>query len=315
LNAHPRTIELYRADLSRDWDAFVRRSRNGTFLFERGYMDYHADRFDDFSLVVRDQNGRITALLPANRDGDRVVSHGGLTYGGFILDSATRTASTLEIFSAAADFLRASGVRELIYKPVPHIYHLEPCEEDLYALFRMKGQLIKRDLGACACPADIEPPSRRARWFLRKAEHAGISIEESEEFEDFWPILEGNLASRHQLAPTHSVSEIRLLKSRFPTNIRLFVAKRDECVLAGLVVYETPRVAHLQYSGSTEEGRALGATRLIVSKLLRDQFSRKRWFDYGISTDSEGLNSGLQAFKESLGLRAVVSDRYQIELR
>lgn len=36
-----------------DWDDLVRRSRNGVFLFERAYMDYHADRFSDASVIVR----------------------------------------------------------------------------------------------------------------------------------------------------------------------------------------------------------------------------------------------------------------------
>lgn len=310
------SVERYRPELRDEWDAFVRGSRNGTFLFERGYMDYHADRFEDFSLVVRDNKGRVKAMLPANREEDRVVSHGGLTYGGFIIDSSTRTASTLDIFNQASEFLAASGIRELIYKPVPHIYHLSPCEEDLYALFRLQAQLIQRDVGACACPAEIERPPKGVRWWIRKAEEAGISVEESERLEDFWPILEDNLAARHQVAPVHSLSEIRLLKSRFPANIHLFLAKRGPSVLAGFVVYETVNVAHIQYAGSTEEGRDLGAQNLIITKLLRSRFRDKKWFDYGISTEEQGraLNAGLQHFKEGFGLRAVVSDRYRMTL-
>ena len=33
------------------WDDYVSRARNATFLFYRAYMDYHADRFDDYSLL------------------------------------------------------------------------------------------------------------------------------------------------------------------------------------------------------------------------------------------------------------------------
>jgi hypothetical protein len=310
------TIERYWPELRDEWNAFVRESRNGTFLFDRDYMDYHADRFEDFSLVIRDEKSRVKAMLPANREGDRVISHGGLTYGGFIIDSSTRTASTLAIFNQAIEFLAASGVRELIYKPIPHIYHLEPCEEDLYALFRLEAQLIQRDVGACACPAGIERPAKGVRWYIKKAEDAGVTVEESERFEDFWPILEGNLATRHQAAPVHSLSEMRLLKSRFPANIHLFLAKHGQSVLAGFVVYETVNVAHIQYAGSTEEGRALGAQNLIIADLLRNRFRDKKWFDYGTSTEGEGrlLNEGLQHFKEGFGLRAVVSDRYRMTM-
>jgi hypothetical protein len=27
------------------WDAFIQRSKNGTFLLRRAFMDYHSDRF------------------------------------------------------------------------------------------------------------------------------------------------------------------------------------------------------------------------------------------------------------------------------
>ncbi|OBH58720.1 GNAT family N-acetyltransferase [Mycobacterium sp. E2479] len=310
------SVERYRPELQDEWNTFVRRSRNGTFLFDRDYMEYHADRFEDFSLVVRDKQGRIRAMLPANRAEDRVISHDGLTYGGFIVDASTRTASMLDVFDRAREFLAASGIREFIYKPVPHIYHLEPCEEDLYALFRLKAQLIQRDVGACACPAEIGRPPKGVRWWIQKAEEAGIKVQESERFEDFWPILEHNLAARHQAAPVHSLSEIKLLKSRFPANIRLFLAQRGSTVLAGFVAYETVNVVHIQYAGSTEEGRVLGAQNLIAVELLRNRFRDKKWFDYGTSTEEKGrvLNAGLQHFKEGFGLRAVVSDRYRMRL-
>ena len=46
-----------------EWDAFVKTSKNGTFLFERDYMDYHKERFTDASLMIYNDN-RLCALLP-----------------------------------------------------------------------------------------------------------------------------------------------------------------------------------------------------------------------------------------------------------
>lgn len=45
------TIKRYTSDDMPLWDTFVKASRNGTFLHERSYMDYHSDRFDDYSLM------------------------------------------------------------------------------------------------------------------------------------------------------------------------------------------------------------------------------------------------------------------------
>jgi len=298
------------------WDRFVATSTNGTFLFCRSYMDYHADRFADASVVVRDAKGRVCALLPANRDGDRLVSHGGLTYGGFVVDGSMRVATMLEVFDASRGLLVAEGITEWIYKPVPHIYHIEPCEADLYALFRCDAALIRRDVGACACPAQLGEWPERVASSLRKAGSAGLHVTESRDFLEFWPLLEENLAARHGACPVHSLLEMELLGSRFPREIRLFVVHRAGRIEAGAVIYETKTVAHVQYAASTEEGRKAGAPALLVTELIRKQFGQKRWFDYGTSVEMGGrvMNDGLQRFKEGFGLRGVVADHYSVPL-
>ena len=92
-------ITPYTPEQKSRWNDFVRRSKNSTFLHNRDYMDYHADRFDDASLLVW-QKGRLAALLPFNRGADgRVVSHGGLTYGGLLLDNRATVENVCEMFA------------------------------------------------------------------------------------------------------------------------------------------------------------------------------------------------------------------------
>ena len=69
-------IKRYTPDLATEWNQFVATSKNGTFLFDRNYMDYHADRFTDFSLMIY-RRGKLYALLPGNVDGDTFYSHQG----------------------------------------------------------------------------------------------------------------------------------------------------------------------------------------------------------------------------------------------
>ena len=54
-------IQVARYDKSQEteWNSFIGCSKNGTFLFNRGYMDYHADRFTDASLGFRDAKGDV----------------------------------------------------------------------------------------------------------------------------------------------------------------------------------------------------------------------------------------------------------------
>ena len=82
------TIVRYQPSLQEEWDAFVRQSKNGTFLVDRNSMEYHADRFNDHSLVFY-RVTNIIALLPAHILGDTFSSHTGLTYAGLILSVQT----------------------------------------------------------------------------------------------------------------------------------------------------------------------------------------------------------------------------------
>ena len=140
-------IIRYTSNHKSQWDQFVNASKNGTFLFLRDYMDYHSDRFDDFSLLCIDNKNNIIAALPANKCDDSLYSHQGLTYGGWITSIKGITATTmLEIWQLMINYLKENGIKRLIYKSVPHIYHRYPAEEDQYAIFRFGGQILSTQI-------------------------------------------------------------------------------------------------------------------------------------------------------------------------
>ena len=304
----------YHPGLESVWNEFVARSKNGTFLFHRRYMDYHADRFEDFSLMAYDDRQRLVALLPASRHGDRLVSHGGLTYGGLIMGEELSAPEVLCVMDATLDVLRAEGMSALVYKCVPHIYHAVPAEEDAYGLFVKNARLIRRDISTvidCAHPLPLE--ERRARA-LRKAERGGVQVKESGDFTLFWPILEANLAERYQLTPVHTAAEMDLLAGRFPDHIKFYGAWQEGELLAGAVVYLSACVCHIQYNASSPCGRQLGAQDAIIHRLIDTYGRNKRFIDFGVSTESDGryLNAGLIAYKEGFGGRAVNYDHYEL---
>ena len=297
------------------WDAFVRASKNGTFLFFRDYMEYHADRFEDFSLVVT-RGSEIVALLPANRLGDDVHSHQGLTYGGLVVSPAMTTPRMLEVFEQLCAFLRAAKVRRLHYKSVPSPYHQLPAEEDRYALFCVRAALSRRDV-LSVIPAGRRGPtqSRRSRG-AAKAAKAGVALACPDGWGPFWMLLTEHLQERYGTAPVHSLGEIELLRSRFPDNIKLFTAQHAGEDVAGAVIFESPMVAHAQYIASSPKGRDLGALDALFAHLLDNVFPGKPFFDFGISNEHGGriLNRGLIEQKEGFGARTVVHDFYEIDL-
>jgi hypothetical protein len=310
------TVTRYSPAHQAEWDRFVAAAKNSVFLFARDYMDYHADRFVDHSLLFHEA-GRLVALLPASlHDGDTLVSHGGLTFGGIISDAGMTATRMVALFEELGRYLGAVGIRRLLYKAVPHIYHDLPAEEDRYALFRTGARLYRRDVTfTVALPRRPAFQERRRRG-AKKARASQLLVRQTTDLDAFWPILEENLRQRHGVCPVHSLAEIRLLRERFPGNIKLFAAYRGDTMLAGVLIYENRRVAHAQYISASEEGKQLGALDLVFDHLISESYRGYDYFDFGISTEDQGriLNVGLSEQKEGFGGRAVVHDFYELPL-
>ncbi|HEU4707473.1 MAG TPA: GNAT family N-acetyltransferase [Solirubrobacterales bacterium] len=297
------------------WDRLVEESRSCHFLFRRDYMEYHRDRFEDASLVVVDGDAPV-ALLPASRDGAVVVSHGGLTFGGLISSPRLTTRRTVEALEAVLDRLRRDGAGSLTYKAVPAIYHRVPAEEDLYALFLAGAALVRRDCSAALRPASRLPYTKGRRTAVRQGKGAGLAVSRDDAFAEFMALEADALARRHKVTPVHTPEEMQRLAARFPDNIKLFTARRGGELLGGVIVYETPMVAHAQYIAGSESGYSEHALDAVVDFLISEEYAAKPWFDFGISTTEEGrvLNEGLIRNKESFGARAIVHDVYRVEL-
>ena len=297
------------------WDAFVDASKNGTFLLKRDYMEYHSDRFTDYSLLFY-EGDNLRALLPASLHGKRVVSHGGLTYGGIISDRSMTVRVMLDVMSSLISFLKGEGREELAYKRVPSIYYSYPSDEDLYALFRSGAVLSKCGISSAVYLPERIRYSKGRRCNITKASKSGLVFCESSDVTGYIELLSGVLRQRHGVAPVHSSGEVIYLQSRFPDNIRLFVAEKEGRILAGSLVYETPLVAHTQYLANSEEGRSCGALDYVVDKLISEVYPAKRYFDFGISTEEGGhvLNEGLVSQKQEYGARGVVYNEYLIRL-
>ena len=299
------------------WNDMAARARNSTFLFHRDYMDYHADRFTDCSLMAW-RKGKPVALLPANIADDELYSHQGLTYGGWILPRGIADGTAvMELFETLAGWCRAEGIARLHYKPLPYIYAEAPAQEDIYALWRLGASIESVLLSSCA---DLQAPvgfDYLRRRYLKRTESAGVRVEEAEDYASFWRMLEECLAERHDAIPVHTLQEMERLHSLFPRNIRLFMAMAGERPLAGTLIYDSERVAHCQYIASTSEGRTLRALPYLFHELMERVFASRRYFDFGTSNEGGGrvLNAGLLANKFGYGASGVACQQFTLDLR
>lgn len=308
-------VVQYQAEHKSLWDQFVAHGKNGVFLFQRDYMEYHRDRFQDHSLLFFAEE-KLVALLPANVTSETLISHEGLTFGGVVSDERMKTPLMLEVFDALHAHLQAGDIKKLTYKATPHIYHDLPAEEDLYALFRHQAQLVARGVSSAVYLPCRAPVSKDRKARIKQGQKSELEIGRSEDYETFVAMVEQVLSAKHGLKPVHTAAELRLLAGRFPENIHLFAASRGEQMLAGVLVYESRNVAHAQYISSTDEGKETGAPDLLLDHLITEYSSTKRYFDFGISTEQGGryLNTGLTSNKEGFGARAILYDIYEMTL-
>ncbi len=306
-------IVRYTPDKVDEWNSFVDASKNGTFLFFRDYMDYHADRFKDCSLMFY-REGKLYALLPANENDHIFYSHQGLTFGGLIMDVHTDAASTIVLFHELNDYLRMSGFLRVVYKAIPWIYHQLPAQEDLYAIFReCRFQITVRNLSCTIVQPNAIRWERVRRRAVKRAQIAGIRVEESRDATEFWQVLSDNLMQKYGARPVHTLSEIKMLQKRFPLFIQLFNAYIDDRIVGGIMVYISRQVVHAQYSSATVEGQQVGAIDFIYDHLINHAFKDYKFFDFGTSNEENGriLNESLIFQKEGFGGRGVCYDWYE----
>lgn len=298
------------------WNSFNRTAKDPLFMFDRNYMDYHKDRFQDHSLLFY-QEDELIAILPMSQKEEVLISHGGLTYGGFITGTKMKQHIMDECVEQLISYARENGFHEINYKVIPHIYHVQPAEEDRYALFLHGAQLAKVESSTVVnLEAPLKMPKGRKAQISR-AKREGCIIEERtdrDSFAQFIALENQVLSEHHNTKAVHTAEEINLLHDCFPENIHLYVAIKEDAMIAGTIVFEYGQVVHTQYMAANEEARQIGALDLTVNTVIEKYRNNKKWLDFGISTEEGGriLNEGLIAQKEGFGGRTNVYEMWKI---
>lgn len=310
-------IKRYTNNDKAEWNHFVEVSRQDTFLFNRNYMDYHRDRFTDFSLMFY-RSGTLYALLPANIDGDTLWSHKGLTYGGILTGNIATASGIIDMFTQLNEYLKCRGIHRVVYKPMPWIYQRQPAQEDLYAIaYICHAKLCVRNLSVAVKMSEPIKWRHDRHYNANKAFHNSIIVlQDNTALPDFWKVLDDNLKTTYNAKPVHTLQEMQGLISAFPNNIRLYVAKIEGKVIGGVVIYIFQRVIHTQYISATSEGKHLHAVDALIRTIMNDFQDKCEYFDFGTSNEDNGrvLNKTLIAQKEGFGARGVCYDWYEWQL-
>ncbi len=309
-------IEKYNGAYLKTWDDFVDKSLNGTFLFRRGFMEYHSDRFKDFSLLVFSSH-KLIAVLPANRLGNEFHSHQGLTYGGLIVAENFGAEKTEGIFDAVLSFLKEEHIHLLRIKQVISIYHRQPVNEMDYILFKKGAKLYRRDMNLAVDYSQELSISKSKLKHFRRVSSLGLEIRKDNNFRLFWDeVLIPRLQYRHGAKPVHTADEIELLHNKFPENILQYNVYFEERIIAGITLFSFDNVVKSQYGATTAEGEKLRALDYLFITLIDSFKDKKHYFDMGTPNENEGktYNKGLLKQKEELGCSVYTQDFYELSI-
>lgn len=311
------TVKKYHPNDAAIWNEFIAQSKNATFLFQRDFMEYHQDRFDDFSLLIFEEE-KLKAVLPANKKENTVYSHQGLTYGGLVFSHKLKAEKIGLILDQVLVFFKENQIEIFYYKPIPGFYFPEGNQQTDFFLFKRGAVLDRKEMNLAinlGMPLQI---SKSKLKHFRRIEDLDLDIVEEQQFDSFWDkILEPRLLEKFDSKPVHTKAEITSLKQKFPQNIKQFSVYQQDEIIAGITIFEMGNVVKSQYGATSKKGEAVRALDFLFINLIEKYKNEKKlFFDMGIvNSDEEDYNSGLLQQKEELGCTVYNQDFYKIEIR
>lgn len=310
------TIKRYNSEYFTIWNAFVSSSNNATFLFHRDFMEYHSDRFEDYSLLVFEDE-KLISILPANRIENTIFSHQGLTYGGFVFENDISILQIKLVILNALSFLKENNFKAFKIKEIVPIYSSSNRKE-ISSFLLENGAIInsKKMNLAIDFKSDFKVSKSKLKHFKR-INSIGLEIKKEDDLSIFWnEVLIPRLDQKFGSKPVHSIDEISKLKANFPENIHQYNVYLDDEILAGITIFKTNNVIKSQYGATTENGEKYRALDFLYINLINEFKDEFDFFDMGtVDDDSElGYNIGLFNQKKELGCSVFEQNFYELLL-
>ena len=310
------TVKRYCSDDFALWNDFISQATNATFLFDRNFMEYHADRFQDFSLLVFEED-ILQAVVPANYIDNQIFSHQGLTYGGFVFRNEFPIGQIEKVLSETFSFLQSQGFVKCEIKAMLPFYAPDFHAEIQQVLSDKQAKITAQKMNLAIDFRTEYSISKSKLKHYRRLQSEGLVVKKEADCTIFWQeVLEPLLLEKYQTKPLHSLAEINSLQSKFPNHIEQYNLYRDGEILAGITLFKTATVIKSQYGATTENGKKFRALDYLFLYLIDSFKADYDYFDMGTVDDNSelGYNEGLLNQKKELGCSVYSQNIFQIAL-
>jgi hypothetical protein len=301
------------------WDEFVLNSQNGTMFHLQRFLDYHdKGKFDWHHLLCLDGD-QLLAVLPAARMGSTLESPIGSSYGSFVTGDLS-FGKCLDLVEAFSDYCRANHFERALLTPAPFIYQREISQSIDYALSYLGFSYDKHYISHAIAlkEADFVPSfqSTARRYIHKYLRERALDIEISTDLDSFYPILMEN-KRRHNVKPTHTLSELKRLQKIFPDNIVLFLARKGRKPIAGSLLFLcNPQVSLCFYNMLQYEYESENPIHALMYEVVKWSLEKGcSWVDIGVSQDTHAENQmapamSLIRFKEKFAARGILRSTF-----
>ncbi len=282
------------------WDEFVANANIQSFLFFRDYMEYHKDRFEDYSLMIFEKR-TLKLILPANVVDNKLYSHQGLTFGGFFTNKQISYQKWINYLNAINIFLKNYGISEVSIKLPPFFYSSSLAQSILPIMHLNQTKTDRCEAGSFIRTKDFHFP----RKCVKSGKLELFKEEYSHDFQSFWNLLEINLMERHNTKPVHTIDEIQLLAQLFPQNIKLYLLKdiTNNEIMGGSVLFSSKGILKVQYFATSHIGRKNRVSDVLYYNIIRNHLDTKDFIDFGSSMNikTKKVCKNLLSAKEKFG--------------
>jgi hypothetical protein len=274
-------------------------------------MDYHSDRFVDYSLMIYDDKD-LVACIPAHVRENQWYSHRGLTYGGIFIHGFSPLLFQ-EMIAAIEYFLKQDGIKNVEFNLSPPVYN--PFHDSITQSFKSAGYGVSRDQTNMHAMLDnqLTISSKKSAGY-RNGKFDDLVFKTNADLADYYnKVLEPSLQSRFGTKPIHTLEELQRLQANFLEQIIVHTVCYDNQMIAGVLYFVKDHIAKSQYAASTTSGFEKRAMDFLYQESIRD-FKRlgKLALDFGTIHSPDGsISKGMRRFKEELGAQPTSMLRFE----
>jgi hypothetical protein len=276
------------------------------------------------------EDDTLVSCLPGHEVNGTLYSHLGLTYGALLTlntpsEASDKSAQILKVdvdlypnlLKELISYLKHKDFHKLELKLPPPFFdpHFEQHYENL---LEWDFKTLEESLDLVVIFDQEWSPSPKKTAGYRNGRFDPLKIVVSNDLEEFWnELLIPQLQKRHNAKPTHTLEEIQLLQTRFPTQILQYYVESEGEKIAGITLFDFGTILKVQYAAANVTGFEKNAMEFLYLEIIQEAKDQgKQFVDLGTVNNRDGsINEGLLRFKKQLGAQVTTVIEIALDLR